>query len=143
MELSDRLKNIPFWKHIGIEKMEVLSPGNVKLTMKVKDELLNLFGVLHGGVTSSLIDSALGAAVWSLQLPNTRLATVEMKVNYFSAVPPGYQIEANAKVINHGKTLVIGTVEVKNQEDNLVAFGTGTYILIKSDKEKESSSFSK
>lgn len=122
---------VPFWKHMGIYNITELGPGNVRLRMKVKDELLNLYGNLHGGATASLIDCALGTAIATLRIPDTRVVTVEMKVNYISAVSPDSEIEAEARVVNRGKTLVVGKVEVKNPDGDLVAFGTGTYMQLR------------
>lgn len=127
---SFRLDNIPYWKHLGIELRE-MSPGYAKLAMKAGNQLIQLAGVLHGGALASLMDSAMGAAVWSLNMPRARGVTVEMKINYTSPVMPGDEVEAEARVINNGNTLSVCTVEVKNREDRLVSFGTATFMLIK------------
>ena len=55
------LANDPFSRWLGIEVLEVL-PGKVTLQMTVRPEMLNGFGVCHGGVTFSFADSALAFA---------------------------------------------------------------------------------
>jgi len=51
-----------------------------------------------------------------------------MKVNYFTSVQPGKEIEAEASIIHNGSTLVTGVAEVKNGLGKRVAFGTATFI---------------
>ncbi|MFZ5650936.1 MAG: PaaI family thioesterase [Bacillota bacterium] len=130
MSLQEDFKNNRYWNLLGI-RMKEISPGRVKLAMKVKDELVQLAGVLHGGATASLLDSAMGVSVLSLNTPEARGATVEMKVNYLLPVMPGDELEAEAKVIHNGNTLAVSSAEVRNREGQLVSYGTATFILIK------------
>lgn len=122
--------SIPYWKHMGIEMRE-MTPGYVKLSMKAEHQLTQMAGVLHGGAIASLMDSAMGAAVLSLNMPRARGVTAEMKINYISPVLPGEEVQAEARVINNGNTLSVCTVEVRNMEDRLVSFGTATFMLFK------------
>lgn len=55
------LANDPFSRWLGIEVLEA-APGRVVLQMQVRPEMLNGFGVCHGGVTFSFADSALAFA---------------------------------------------------------------------------------
>lgn len=130
MSLQEDFKNNRYWNLLGI-RMKEISPGHVKLAMKVKDELVQLAGVLHGGATASLLDSAMGVSVLSLNTPEAKAATVEMKVNYLLPVMPGDELEAEAKVIHNGNTLAVSSAEVRNREGQLVSYGTATFILIK------------
>ena len=127
---SLNLEGIPYWKHMGIEMRE-MTPGHVKLAMKAEHQLTQMAGVLHGGAIASLMDSAMGAAVWSLNRPRARGVTAEMNINYISPVLPGEEVEAEARVINNGNTLSVCTVEVRNLKGRLVSFGTATFMLIK------------
>lgn len=122
--------DIPFWKHMGI-RIKEMQPGHVKLTIKAKEELLQMYGVMHGGATASLIDTAIAMSAWSLHQPGYRVVTVEMKINYFAPIYPNEIIEAAAEVVNNGNTLVVGKAEVKNQEGKLVAYATATFMLLK------------
>lgn len=121
---------IPYWKHLGIEMRE-MAPGHVRLSMRAEHQLTQLAGVLHGGAMASLMDSAMGAAVWSLNMPRARGVTAEMNINYILPVQPGEEVIAEARVINNGNTLSICTVEVRNGENRLVSYGTATFMLIK------------
>jgi len=113
------INQLPYWRLLGI-RLKEMNPGHVKLTMKVRSDLTQSAGVLHGGATASLMDSAMGAAVWSLNMPSARGATVELKINYISPVEPGDEIEAEARVINNGNTLAVSTAEARNREAKLV-----------------------
>ena len=50
-----------FSQWLGVEIIET-GPGACRLSMRVRKEMLNGFGILHGGVTFSLADSALAFA---------------------------------------------------------------------------------
>ena len=80
-------ESIPYWEHLGIEMRE-MNPGHVKLAMKAKQQLIQLAGLLHGGAIASLMDSAMGAAVWSLNMPGARGVTAEMS-RHLRAMGPG------------------------------------------------------
>ncbi len=128
MEFPDFGHNM--WKHLGIEFKE-LNPGHVKLGMKVKDELLQSAGVMHGGATASLIDSATWVAVWSMNSPTDKWTTTEMKVNYLAAAMPGDELVAESRVIHNGRSLAVSTAEVRNQKGKMIGFGTATFLLLK------------
>lgn len=120
----------PFWHHMGICIKEV-EPGRAKTVMRARDEMIQMNKVLHGGAIASIIDTTIGTAVWTLCSKGTKIATVEMKVNYIASVPPGEEIEAEAKVIHDGSSLAVGTAEVKNSAGKLVAYGMATFILLR------------
>ncbi len=124
------VKELPYWQLLGIQLKE-MTPGQVRLTMRVRPELTQSAGLLHGGATASLIDSAMGTAVWSLNMPSRRGVTVEMKINYITPVVPGDELEAEARVIHNGSTLAVCTAEVKNREGRLVSYGMATFMLFK------------
>ncbi|MEW5933453.1 MAG: PaaI family thioesterase, partial [Bacillota bacterium] len=53
--------------------------------------------------------------------------TVEMKVNYLAPVNGG-RLVAEGRLVHRGRTLAVGTAEVRNGEGTLVAVGTATYL---------------
>ncbi len=100
-----------------------------EMRLKIRPELMNAMGTLHGGVISSLIDCALYWSIHSTLPPEVNLPTNEIKVNYFRPVKTG-EIRAKAKVLHRGKRTVTGEVEVWDQEDNLLAKGTVSYFIV-------------
>ena len=59
--VNKMFRNDKFSQWLGIEIWEI-KPGSCDLKMFVRDEMLNGFDILHGGVTFSMADSALAFA---------------------------------------------------------------------------------
>src|SRR5713226_7164450 len=82
------LAKIPFNNLLGIEIRRAHADG-VTLRCKVTKELLNSHGALHGGVSASLADVAVGVAIHHRFGGTRPVNTVELKVNYFRPVREG------------------------------------------------------
>ena len=86
MTINNKLENdylklrLPFNEKLGIKVLES-DEGRVIIALESKQDFTNSNGIIHGGVTASLCDTAMGASVMTLGI-NT--ITVEMKVNYLS-----------------------------------------------------------
>lgn len=118
--------DIPFNNLLGFEVTEI-KPGEVTIKLKATRDLLNGHGIIHGGVTATLCDNAMGMAMLSLGKNPT---TVEMKVNYMSPVQLGEELKAVGRVIRSGRTLTIVEADVFI-DDKIVIKALGTYIDIK------------
>ena len=97
--------------------------------LSVRPDLRNYNGVLHGGVTFSLIDQSMGAALDSLAGPGQSNTTIELKVNYLEPVASG-RVDCDSTVIRRGGRIAVIEADVHNQ-GRLVAKGLGTYALIR------------
>jgi len=94
----------------------------------VKPELINSAGVLHGGVSASIADTAVGVAIQHHFGGTRSISTVELKVNYFRPVAAG-TLYARAHLLRIGSTLCIGRVDLTDDDKNLVGTGIVTYIF--------------
>lgn len=59
--VSQMMQHDAFSQWLGIEVLDV-RPGYAQLRMTIRPEMLNGFGIAHGGITYSLADSALAFA---------------------------------------------------------------------------------
>lgn len=118
----------PFNEWLGLRVRSRRREG-VTVELEVRDELRNGLGVLHGGVTATLIDVAVGMAVWNHFQKRRKMVTVELKLNYFLPVAEG-RVRARARLLRVGSSLVVGAVEVWTASRQLAAFGTATYKLL-------------
>jgi acyl-CoA thioesterase len=104
-------------------KVVALEPGACTVRMTVRPEMVNGFGVCHGGVTFSLADSALAFA------SNTHgrvTVSVENSISYPAPVRLGDTLTAAATEETAGKRLAFYRVTVVNQRDETVALFRGT-----------------
>jgi uncharacterized protein (TIGR00369 family) len=120
--------NIPFNKLLGIKVSREHNDG-VTLSCKVKDELFNSKGVLHGGVAASIADVAVGVAIHHHYKGARAVSTVEMKINYFRPVSEG-TLYARAHLLRVGSTLSVGRVDLTDTKKNLVGVALVTYIFL-------------
>jgi len=121
-------RRVSFNAHCGL-KLDSAGPGWARLRMALVPEVLNPFGVAHGGAVSALIDSVAGTAVAAGTLPDDRImGTVDLQVHYLERAT-GRELIAEGRVVRAGKAIAVAMVEVRNDAGALVAMGTGTFRL--------------
>ena len=100
--------------------VEKLSHGKAILSMQVRDLHKQIHDVVHGGVIAALADTAAAIAVYTVIPRGAEIATVELKINYLSAVPGG-KIKAIGTVLRAGRNFVITECEVIDAKGSLAA----------------------
>src|SRR5450432_4260946 len=80
-QLRRRLKENSTARQMGFALVKA-TRGRVLLRMKVDSRHLQVHGVVHGGVLAALADTAGGLASYMACPLGTRVATIEMKINY-------------------------------------------------------------
>jgi len=100
--------------------VDSLAPGRAVLSMQVKDLHKQIHDVVHGGVLAALADTAAAIAAYTVVPRGAELATIELKINYLSAVPGG-KIKAEGKVLRAGRNFVVTECEVFNAKGGLAA----------------------
>ncbi|WP_322797053.1 PaaI family thioesterase [Tepidiforma sp.] len=133
-DLTGRLRNWAqgrYWGLVGIETVSA-RPGLVVNRVVLREEHLNYNDVVHGGVISSLIDSAAGGAVRTLrdeaEIRARPHATSDLHVSYL-APARGTELVAEARVVKMGRTAAFTQVEVRDDGGRLVAMGLVTFVI--------------
>jgi len=124
-DLAVRLKNSAPGRMFGYE-LDSLGDGTAVMSMRVQKRHKQIHGVVHGGILASLADTAGAMAAYPLVPRGTRLATVEMKINYLESVDRGL-ITARSRVLRLGRTLVITECEILDANGNLAAKALMTF----------------
>jgi acyl-CoA thioesterase len=107
---------------LGIEIVDV-APRRCTCRMTVREEMVNGFGVAHGGIAFSLADSAFAFAC------NTHgyiTVSIENSLTYPLAVHPGDVLTAVATEEAASRRIGYYRVEVRNQRDEVVSVFRGT-----------------
>jgi len=120
--INNMLRSDAFSQWMGIEVIES-ERGYCKLTMMVREEMTNGFGVCHGGITFSLADSALAFA--SNSHGSISLA-LENNINFTKKVSAGDTLIAETEELQNGRTIGVYKVRILNQDEDLVAEFRGT-----------------
>ncbi len=114
-----------FNKYLGIRLVKSHSDG-MTIECRLRKELLNFASVLHGGVTATLADVAVGQA---LKKQGRNCTTVEMKINYLRPIT-GRKVTARSHLLRIGKTLCTARVDVFDDKRNHAAVAIVTYMLL-------------
>ena len=110
-----------FSQWLGIEVLEV-GEGTCKLKMTVRDEMLNGFGIAHGGITYSFADSALAFASNS---HGPKAVSVETSISHTQSLKEGDTIIAEAKEEHCSNKIAVYTISITNK-GSVVALFKGT-----------------
>jgi acyl-CoA thioesterase len=107
---------------LGIQVLDV-GEGHCKLRLTVRNEMLNGFGIAHGGITYCLSDSALAFASNSR---GPQAVSIETSISHTAKVIEGDILTAEAKELSRSKKIGFYEVTIKNQENKIVSLFKGT-----------------
>ena len=106
-----------FSQWLGIQVLEIRE-GFSRISMVIRPEMVNGFGIIHGGVTFSLADSAFAFACNNRNLLSVALDT---SINFIKAVQVGDELVATAHEIHNGRSTGLYHIDIHNQWEELVA----------------------
>jgi len=112
---------------LGIETIDIAA-GRMACALPVRDDLLNPFGTLHGGVVSALADHVLGAVLYTVIERGSWAATTEFKLNLLAPVRSGV-LRAEASIISISKRTAVVRIDITN-DGRGVAAAQGTVLIM-------------
>ena len=133
--LRKAVENAPYYQLLQIH-LDEIDTGFARFRMPFRRELVQAYGVAHGGAITSLADTAVAFALMTLIQPGERVTTVEIKINFLTPVTEG-ELVGESRVIQKGKRLALAETEVKDQNGKLVAKGLATYMILSPGKKEE------
>ncbi len=120
--VTHMMENDLFSQWLGITVLEV-KEGYSKIQMTVRKEMINGFGIVHGGVAFSLGDSAFAFACNNRNVLSVALDT---SINFIKPVHPDDVLTAEAKELHNGKSTGLYHITITNQKEHVVAMFKGT-----------------
>jgi acyl-CoA thioesterase len=111
-----------FSRWMGVELLET-KKGYCKISMKLRREMLNGFGIAHGGVTFALADSAFAFACNS---DGKITVALDVSISFPKPAREDDILVAEAKEINKTRRTGLYLVEIRNQHGELIALFKGT-----------------
>jgi acyl-CoA thioesterase len=120
--VSGMMQNDLFSQWMGLEVLEV-KEGCSKVRMTIRKEMLNGFGIVHGGLAFSLADSAFAFACNNR---NNISVALDVTITFTKAVNVGDVLSAEAKEIHNGRSTGVYLITITNQKNEQVAFFKGT-----------------
>jgi uncharacterized protein (TIGR00369 family) len=127
--MAGQLPRPPVADTLDLHLLEV-EAGRVVFAMTAQEWHYNPIGSVHGGVISTLVDSALGCAVHSLLPVGTRYTSLELKVNFVRAVTSRTgQIRCEGTVLSFGRRSATAEAKVTSADGKLLAHATTTCMI--------------
>lgn len=135
-------EELPFNRVLGL-KVVHLSAGKAGFAFPMKTELIGnaVHGILHGGVISAVLDTTGGMTATasaaermqglsSVEIADriARIGTIDMRIDYLRP-GRGTDFTSSGTVMRTGKKVAVTRMELRNQDEILIAVGTGAYIV--------------
>jgi uncharacterized protein (TIGR00369 family) len=95
-------------------------------------ESLNPMGIIHGGWSLTIIDSACGCATMTALEPGVGYTTLETKVNMTRAIQPNSGIyRCEGTLLARGRQIITSEAKVTGPDGKLYAHGTSTCMVLR------------
>lgn len=127
-KLKSIVKASPYPKHMAMVLGDIEIDSAI-IALELADCHLQPFGIVHGGVIATLIDTA---TFWSAfyRLPeDAGLVNVDLKLNYLQPAIEGRLI-ARGSCMRPGRSICYSEATVFDENENLIAHGTSTLMVL-------------
>lgn len=121
------------WKWLGLKVIDA-ADGTATVDMTATEDMANHSGFVHGGMISTLADSAMGRSVHTLKPAVTRAMSFDLKLNFVNAAKIGETLRATGHVIHAGRRTVVTECRIDGKDGRLVATASATFVVT---REKE------
>jgi uncharacterized protein (TIGR00369 family) len=121
------------WEWLGLKLVET-GEGTAVVEMATTEDMANHSGVVHGGMISTLADSAMGRSLRTLSPGVVRAMSFDLKLNFINAAKVGEKLRATGHVIHAGRRTVVAECRVEGSGGRLVATASATFAVTR-DKE--------
>lgn len=126
-QLLDFLNASPFYHYMGMEALDA-EDGRSHLRLTISENHKNLYGILHGGVIATILDSTCSIAVASLLEPGEFSYTLDQRINYIGNTRSGILV-GRGQALHKGRKTAVSEGEIRDEEGNLIAVGMSTLYL--------------
>ena len=127
-ELYQVVNSSPYPNHMEM-RLKAIEFDQAVIELDIKRCHLQVYGIVHGGVVATLIDTVTFWAVF-MRIPEPDgLVNIDLKLNYLKSIEKGRLI-AEGRSIRSGKKISYAEAGVKNADGDLIAHGTSTLMRL-------------
>ena len=127
-ELIEWVNQSPFPQHLSM-RLTAVGQESAELEMDIDPSHFQVYGLVHGGVLATLIDTATYWAVFGNLPEDAGLVNIELKLNYLEPVTEG-PLKARGVCIRSGRTLSYAEASVFDFTGKRCAHGTSTLMAL-------------
>jgi uncharacterized protein (TIGR00369 family) len=121
------------WTWLGMEVLET-GDGMATVQMTATEDMANHSGFVHGGMISTLADSAMGRSVRTVKPGVVRAMSFDLKLSFINAAKIGETLRATGRVVHAGRRTMVADCRVEGKDGRLIATASGTFAVT---REKE------
>ena len=119
--------SLPLYSLLGFSFVRQ-EPGYLLMEAEIRPEFCNRRGVVHGGVLSALLDSALGGAVVAGIRPEEWCATLQLSVQYLAGARHG-PLRAEGRMHRRARQCAFARGTILDRDGQPVAHGQGSWYV--------------
>jgi uncharacterized protein (TIGR00369 family) len=127
-ELIRIVNTSPYPSHMSM-RLAAIDLDSATIELELGQRHLQPYGIVHGGVLATLIDTATFWAVFMRIPEDAGLVNIDLKLNYLKAVEKGV-LRAEGVAIRSGKSISYSEARVLDRGGGLIAHGTSTLMSL-------------
>lgn len=111
---------------LGVEVVPTFD-GEACLELCFDSRHANLYSMAHGGVLTTMADTAMGAKCLAL---NKRVVTISLTIEFMHSIALGTRIFTKAKVLHDGRKTMVCECEILDEVGTLYAKASATFFVL-------------
>lgn len=127
-ELKNIVNTSPYPSHMSM-RLAAIDLDSATIEMELGKCHLQPYGIVHGGVLATLIDTATFWAVFMRIAEDAGLVNIDLKLNYFKPVEKG-RLRAEGVAIRSGKSISYAEARILDADGDLIVHGTSTLMTL-------------
>ena len=126
-QLDERFRDHPVRRFLDFRLLE-LGDDRCVMSIELKPEFDNSTGAVHGGILAMLADTALACALATAFAGTMEFVTSNLNIHFLRRANTA--VTASAAIIKKGSKVCVGTCELHDVEQRLVALCTADFVLL-------------
>ena len=128
--IAGELAAPPVMHLLDMTRMEA-DEGRVAVELVPQEFHYNPLGTVHGGVLATLMDTAMGSAVFTRLGDGIAYTTLELKLNFIRPVTlDGSRLTCDAEVVHLGRRTATAEGKITDANGKLIAHGSTTILVL-------------
>lgn len=116
------------WTWLGFRLVDS-GQGTVVVELTSTEDMANRSGFVHGGMISTLADTAMGRSLRTLKPGITRAMSFDLKLSFIAAANIGETLRATGHVVHASVRTVVTECRVEGRDGRLVATASATFAV--------------
>ncbi len=128
---ADPMPDPHIWTTLGYRSLG-WEPGRIAIEWDATEQYCFLFGgsyLVHGGMVSTLLDTAMGGACWTTMGEHEHFLTGDLRVEFFRSARPGL-LRAEGKVVHRSRRVVFCAADLTDADGTAIASARCTQIVL-------------